>query len=103
MKIGSFLPIQSNPGKPPGQSFVADRSPDSATDTNSPSPQTPRSITPYTEFIAAAESTTSSASALFNLDRDLPFNSQYALSAYVTNESYQAFSSGELVGVDLYV
>lgn len=110
MKIGSFQPLQSNllPNKQVGQVAALQHSNDAAAETHANPSQNPANVLPYSEFVEAAEQLASSQAAanesrLFNHNRDLSFNSQSALSAYNTNESFQSFSQGELVGVDLYV
>lgn len=118
MKIGSFLPLQSNPqqNKQAGQVSAPQRSSDATSEVSAKSVQQSTNsspqITPYAELVEAAEQLASSQAAtqntaasegvLFNHNRDLSFNSQSALSAYMTNESFQTLSQGELVGVDLY-
>lgn len=115
MKIGSFLPLQSNQfqGKQTGQISAPPRSNDGTAEADAKPAQKSSNVFPYAGFVEAAEQLASSQATsnqastiegvIFNHNRDLSFNSQSALSAYMTNESFQSFTQGELVGVDLYV
>lgn len=120
MKLGSFLPLQSNlfqgaqpQNKQGAQVSAPERSTGTAADADAKSHQHSSNVLPYAEFVEAAERLAAtqavspqesiSEGVLFNHNRDLPFTSQSALAAYMTNESFQTFSQGELVGVDVYV
>lgn len=102
MKIGSSLPIISNPGRQPGQSLTSER-PASVSQQSGQPQRHAEPVSPH-ERIASTEQTTSSReSRFFNMDRDLSYRGQEALNAYLITESYQPLAEGELVGVDLYI
>lgn len=104
MKIGSFLPIVNAPGRQPNAPTT---NPDQSSRSEaSPAAVKPSSASPesYADFIASAEQNSrAQQTRFFNMDRDLSFRGQEALSVYLTTEDFRAAPSAELVGVDIYV